>query len=140
MFNKISFIKNYFRVSSLHQNQCLLLGVTKLQFQTCDTECTASLETQLLHHEIENLRNKVNRRSHQTDKLIVQLTKVGIEIRGSQLDRQTVVVWIWCSTQAALEHVQKLYESNQLRNVFFEITLTPISTVINIDKIQLHKT
>lgn len=100
---------------------------------TPQAKCTTSMETQLLLRQIEDLRNTMKPRSLQTE-------EESIDILNIHLDRQSLVVWMCCRTQAALEHVQKLYESNQLRNVFFEITLTPISTVINIDKIQLQET
>jgi len=46
----------------------------------------------------------------------------GIEILNSQLDRHTVVVWIWCCSQAAIEYIQTMYESNQLRDIFCDFT------------------
>ena len=92
--------------------------------------------------QIEDLRNRTKPWSHQTDKLISQLREEDIEILNSQLDRQTVVVWIWCRSQAALEHIQSLYESNQLRDILFGLeNIQPsISMVINIDGNQFKKT
>src|SRR6218665_203264 len=98
------------------------------------------MKIQLLRQEIEDLRDKTKPRSKQTDKLIAELMEAGIEILSSQLDRQTVDVWIWCRTQTALKHIQKLYKSNQLRDLFFEITNRSISMLINIDKNQFKKT
>ena len=118
----------------------LLLVVIKIEVQNRGAKCTTSMETQLLHQKIEDLRNRTKPRSHQTDKLISQLREEGIEILNSQLDRQTVVVWIWCHSQAALEHIQRLYESNQLRDVFFENIQPSTSKVINIDRNQFKKT
>ena len=92
------------------------------------------MESQLLHKKIEDLQNRTKPLSHQVDKFIRELKDEGIEILNSHLDRQTVVVWIWCHSQAALEHIQKLYESNQLRDAFFEKIQPSISSVINIDR------
>ena len=111
-----------------------------MQVQTRDAKCSASMESQLLHQQIEDLRNRTKPRSHETDELISQLKKEGIEFLNSQLDRQTVVVWIWCHLQAAIEHIQRLYESNQLRDEFFENIQPPISKIINIDENQFKKT
>jgi hypothetical protein len=98
------------------------------------------MESELLHQKLEDLRDRTKPRSHQTDKLISQLREEGIEILNPQLDRQTVVVWIWCHSQAAFEHIQKLYESNQLRDVLFENIQPCILKVINIDGNQFKKT
>ena len=98
------------------------------------------METRLLHQKIEDLRDRTKPWSHEADKLISQLKEEGIEILNSHLNRQTVVVWIWCHSQAALEHIQSLYESNQLRDVFFENIQPSISKVINIDGNQFKKT
>jgi len=103
-------------------------------------KCTRSMETELLHQKLEDLRNRTKPWSHQTDKLISQLREEGIEILNSQLNRQTVVVWIWCHSQAALGHIQRLYESNRLREVFFENIQPSISIVTNIDGYQFKKT
>jgi len=92
------------------------------------------MEAQLLHKKIEDLRNEMKPRSYESDKLIVQLREDGLEILSSQLERQTVIVWIWCRTQAALERIQKMYESNQLRDAFCELIHTSISMAINIDR------
>src|SRR5688572_23773811 len=100
------------------------------------------MEVQLLHKQIEDLRNRTKPWSHQTDKLISQLRVKDIDILNAQLDRQTVVVWIWCRSQAALEHIQSLYESNQLRDILFGLAnIQPyISMMINIDENQFKKT
>ena len=84
----------------------------------------------------QKLEDRTKPWSHQTDKL----REEGIEILNSHLDKQTVVVWIWCHSQAALGHIQRLYESNQLRDVFFEYIQPSISKVINIDVNQFKKT
>ena len=116
------------------------LVVIKIKVETLRAKCTTSMETQLLHQKIEDLRNKMKPRSHQIDKLIVQLREEGLEILNSRQKKQTVVVWIWCRTQAALEYIQKLYESNQLRDIFCRLIRTSISMVINIDGTQFKKT
>src|SRR5688572_18985317 len=96
------------------------------------------MERQQFHQKIEDLRNRTKPWSQQTDKLTSKLTVGGMEILNSQLDRQTVIVWIWCRLQAALEEPQRLYESNQLRDVLFE-NIQP-SKMIDIDRNQFKKT
>ena|SRR5688572_16869698 len=117
------------------------LGVIKMQVQTRDSKSSTSMETHLLHKQIEDLRNRTKPWSHQTQQLISQLREEDIKVLNSQLERQTVVVWIWCRSQAALEHVQKLYESNQLRDVLFGLANIQlcISLVINVDGNQFKK-
>ena len=56
-----------------------------------------------------------------------------------------MVVWIWCRSQAALENIRKLNESNKLGNVLVGSAYMPTSglaksTVISIDQHQLKKT
>ena len=93
------------------------LVVVKVELQNRGGNGTTSVETQLLHHRISDLWNKTKPRLHQTDILISQLKDKGIEILNCQLDRHTVVVWIWCRSQAAIEYIQKLYESNELTDI-----------------------
>src|SRR5688572_1209448 len=109
-----------------------------MQVRTRGAKCTASMESQLLHQKIEDLRNRTKPWSHQTDKLISQLRKEDIDNLNSQLDRRTVVVWIWCRSQAALQYVQKLYESNK-RDEFIENYQPSISKMIKIDRNQFRK-
>src|SRR6218665_359306 len=97
------------------------------------------METQNLHKKINEVRDKTKPRSDETNKLIVQLRDEGIAILNSQLDGQTVVVWIWCHSQTSIEHLQKLYESNQLRDKYFEHIQPSTSKVINIDRNQFKK-
>src|SRR6218665_3277694 len=109
--------------------------------QTRGAKCTATMETQLLFHKkINDLRNRAKPRSHKTDKLIVQLRDEGIEILSSQMDGQIVVAWIWCHSQTAIENIQRLYESNQLRDYYFENIHPSTSKVINIDRNEFKKT
>ena len=78
------------------------------------------MKTQILFHKgIEYLQNKTKPLSHQTNERINQMKDEDIEILSAQLRRQTVVVWIWCRSQAALEIIQTQYESNQLKCVLF---------------------
>ena len=130
------------KINIIFWNPFLLPGVIKLKVHIRGAKCTASMGTELLHQKIEDLRNNVNPMSDQTNKFIVQLREEGIKILSSQLDRHGVVVWIWCRTQAALVHIQKLYQSNQLKDVFFEPTCIQPSTsvLINIDINQFKKT
>lgn len=93
----------------------------------------------LLHQNINDLRNRTKPRSHKIDQLLSQLKYDGIEILNSQLDRQTVLVWIWCCSQSALENIQTSYESNKLIDVLFENILPSISKVINIDRNEFQK-
>jgi len=101
------------------------------------------METQhLFHQKINDLRDRTKPRSHETDKLIAQLRAEGIEILSSQMDRQTVVVWIWCHSKTSIENLQRLYESNQLRDVYFDNIQPsrPTSRVIIIERNQFKKT
>src|SRR6218665_960042 len=108
----------------------LLVGVMKVEVQNDrGAICTTSTETQLLlHRNIEDRRNRIKPCSLQSDKLISQLNDEGIEILNSQLDRETVIVWIWCRSQAALYYIQRLFESNQLRKVLYGVADIPMST------------
>src|SRR5688572_10373685 len=105
------------------------------------------MDTELLHQKFEDHRSRTKPRSHETDKLISQLKDEGIEIVNSQLDRQTVVVWIWCYSQAALENFQRQYQSNHLKDIFLGFADIQPSTseitqsiMISIDRSQLNKT
>jgi len=103
---------------------------------------SASMEAQelgLLHQKTSLLLTRTKPMSKPTDKLIYQMREEDIEILNSQQKRQTVVVWIWCRSQAALEHIQKLYESNQLRRLFVDIIHTSTLTGIKIDRKQFKK-
>ena|SRR6218665_203953 len=113
-----------------------------MKLQSRGSGCATSMETEEgnLHKKIINLIISTTSWSQKTDRLISQMRDEGLEILSSQLDRRTVVVWIWCHTQGSLEHIQKLYESNQLRNVFFENSQSSSSNVINIDRNQFKKT
>ena len=111
-----------------------------MQVQYRGAKCSTSMELQLLHKQIEDLRKRTKPWSHQTDKLISQLREKDIEIMNSQLDKQTVVVWIWCRSQAALENIQRLYEWKQLKDVFFENIQPSASKMINVDRNQFNKT
>ena len=114
----------------------------KIEVQPSGDTCTTSTEAQQLRDKIEDLRNRTKPRSRETDKLIVQLRDKGIEFLSSKLDRQTVVVWIWCHSQAALHYIQELYESNQLKEVLCGIAKIqpPSSEIISIDRNQFKKT
>lgn len=119
----------------------------KLEVQTRGAKCITSMEAQLLHQAIEDLRDKTKPWSNKTDELICQLNEEGIEILNSQLKRRNFVIWIWCRSQQAIENIQKLYESNQLTNVLFGLANIRPSTseiteskLINIDKNQFKKT
>src|SRR6218665_2271990 len=95
---------------------------------------------QLFHKKINDLRDRTKPRSHETDKLIAQLRDEGIEILSSQLDGQAVVVWMRCHSQTAVENVKRLYESNQLRDEYFENIQPTTSKFVNIDSNQFEKT
>src|SRR6218665_3420362 len=131
-----------------YMDMLLLVGVINVNVQNSHgTICTTSTETQLLlHQNIEDRRHRNKPCSLQSDKLISQLNGEGIEILNSQLERETVVVWIWCRSQTARRYIQKLYESNQLRYVLYGVadiqTLTEIeqSNVITIEDNQFKKT
>ena len=100
----------------------------------------------LFHEKIPSLRNTAKLWSIETYKLrpIIHLQKEGLEILNAQLARQTVVVWIWCRSQVALENLKRLHESNQLIDILFSLTsIQPPdsevskSSVVNIDCNQL---
>lgn len=105
----------------------------------------SSMDPQLLCDRLNDLRNRRKPRSHKAEKLISQLKDKCIEILNAELDRHIVVVWIWCHSEAALENIQKLYESNQLRDIFFGFAnITPSTGVdhpklIIVDDIQFKK-
>src|SRR6218665_1082025 len=95
---------------------------------------------QRFHKKINDLRDRTKPRSHETDKLIAQLKNEGLEILSSQLDGQTVVVWMRCHSQTAVENLVRLYESNRLRDKYFENIQPCTSKVINIDFNLFKKT
>lgn len=111
------------------------------------TTCTPSFDSNLFCRAINNLRERTKLRTHHCDKLISQLKDEEVEILNAQTDRSTVVIWFWCRSQAALENIQTLYESNQLRDILFgAANIQPWaseiiqSQVITIDGNQLKKT
>ena|SRR6218665_2878712 len=125
----------------------------KVEFPNHGAKGTTYKETQqLLHQNIEDFRKRTKPCLFQSGKLISQLNDEGIEILNSQLelDRQTVVVWIWCRSQAAIEYIEGLYDSNKLRKVLYGVAniqnLTeiepspPCRNVISIDENQFKKT
>ena len=122
---------------------CLFVVVAKIDVQNC----TTSKETQLLiHQNIEDRRNRNKPWPHSTEQLISQLNDECIEILNSQQDRQTVIVWIWCRSQTALEYIQSLYDRNRIKEVLYGVaniqTLTleiGQSNVISIEDNQFKK-
>lgn len=114
--------------------------------KNCDANSTVSNDIKLLHQGIEDLRDRTKPRSPQTDKRISQLKDEGIEILNSQLKEQSLGVWFWCRTQAALEHIQRLFESNQLEDILSGFRNIQSSTSgdrsikISIDREQFKKT
>lgn len=126
----------------------LHLVAIKVEAQAHNGKGTVSMDIQKSFHQgIEDLRDRTKPMSHQTNKLVDQLKEEGIEILNCQMVRQTVVVWIWCQSQTALQHIHRLYESNQLRDILFglaNIRPSPSgiieSKVISIDSNQFLKT
>lgn len=115
----------------------------KVEVQNPGPKCATSMNTHLLQQNLENYRSKTKQISYQTNKLISTMRKEGIETLNSQLVRQTVVVWIWCHSQAAIEYIQRLYESEQLNDLLFRLAnIGPSTTpkVINTDSNQFMKT
>lgn len=106
---------------------------------------SASLDVNQLQQRIEDLQNRTTPRSHQNGELINRLKEEGIEILSSLVDRKTTIVWIWCHSQAAIDNINKLYESNKLADVLFHLgnirSASKImqSIVINIDGNELKK-
>src|SRR6218665_886134 len=118
----------------------MILVVVKVTVINCGGEIAETVFTHLIHQGMSDLRNRMDLKSHETKECVSQLLDKGIEILNSQKRRQTVVVWIWCPTQEALEHIQNLYESNQMREVFFERIPSSISILIRIERNQFKKT
>src|SRR6218665_2494604 len=118
----------------------MILVVVKVTVINCGGECVETIFTQLIHQRINDLRNRITLKSHTTNKCVSQLMIESVEILNSQQKRQTVVVWIWCRTQEALEHIQNLYDSNQMKEVFFDHIQPSISMVLRIKRNQFKKT
>src|SRR6218665_3561205 len=117
----------------------MILVVVKVTVRNCGGECAETVSTQLIHKRMDDLRNGITLRSHKINKCVSQLMNKGIEILNSQLDRLIVVIWIWCRTQSALEHIQNLYESNRMRKVFFGRFQPSISIVLKMERNQFKK-
>lgn len=122
----------------------LLLVVIKVKVTPCGTVLK---DQRLLHQSIEDLRSGTKSGSHETGKLISQLNDAGVEILSSQLGRRTVVVWVWCRSQSALEHFRKKFKSSQLSDVLFDLAVVRPSNseiiqsiVFSIDQHQFEKT
>jgi len=105
--------------------------VIKLEVKIRGANSTTRMDIQQFHQMFEDHRNRAQ--------LSSQLKDNGLEIVNAHLDRQIMFVWIWCRSQAALEHIQKLYESNQLRDVVFGSIQPSISVVINVNTNQFKK-
>src|SRR6218665_522791 len=116
----------------------MILVVVKVTVLNCGGECAETVFTQLIHQRMNDLRSRINLGSYKTNKFLRQLRNKDIEILNSQRNRQTVDVWIWCRTQAALEHIQNLYESNRMREIglFFDQVQPSTSIVLNIERNQ----
>ena len=139
----------------------MILVAVKVTFINCGGKIAETVFTQLIHQRMNDLRNIINLKSHETNKSELQrmndlrntinlmsheanksvrlLSNKDIEILNSQPNRQTVDVWIWCRTQSALEYIQNLYESNRMREVFFDQIQPSTSMVLNIKRNQFKK-
>src|SRR6218665_2642373 len=117
----------------------MILVAVKVTVINCGGQIAEIVSTQLIHQRINDHRNIINLKSHETNKSVRLLRNNDIEILNSQRNRQTVDVWIWCRTQAALEHIENLYESNQMREVLFDRIQPTISMVLNIERNQFKK-
>lgn len=104
--------------------------------------CGDLYDINLLQRKIENLRNTAKSWSPKTYKLVTQLKKKGLEILNSQMDGQTVVVWIWCRSQVALQNMQRIYESNQLTEIFLGLTniRAPDCEVSKLKLVNIYRT
>ena len=111
-----------------------------MKVHTFGEKCEKSVTIQLVYKKITDLHNRTDQRLRSTDEIISRLKSEGIEIIKSRKKRQTVVVWIWCRSQTAIEHIQKLHELNHLQYAFFENSQRSIQTTMNIDRIQFKKT
>lgn len=92
-------------------NACFSSAVVKVEIQYHRYE--TSIERQ-------SFQNIINPGSFQSGQVLNQLRNEGLEIINSQLYGRSAVMWIWCQSPAALQHMQRLYESNQLRDVLFD--------------------
>lgn len=125
----------------------MLLVVVKVKSRGYGTTFVTSMHTHLLHQKLADLRDRTKPWSHQTKELVGRLKEKDIEILDFQLNGEAVVFWILCRCQAAIENVQKLYESNHLMDIFFGFTdIQPPtseiirSNVISIESYQFKKT
>ena len=117
----------------------MILVAVKVTVIKCGGKIAEMVSTQLIHQRINDHRNIINLKSHETNKSVRLIMNNDIEILNSQRNRQTVDVWIWCRTQAALEHIQSLYESNRMREVFFDEIQLSTSMVLKIERNQFKK-
>ena len=119
----------------------MILVAVKVTVENCGGKIAEIVSTQLSHQRMNDLRNIINPKSDETNKSVRLLRNQGIEILNYQRNRQTLDVWIWCRTQAALEHIQNLYESNRMREIglFFDQVQPSTSIVLNIERNQFKK-
>jgi hypothetical protein len=92
------------------------------------------LNKQPIHQKLSDPRFRISPRSWQKDE--------DIAILDTQVVRRTVVVLIWCRSQAAVEHIHRLHESSLLKYIFHRVFLTLRSIVglTSIDSNQFMKT
>lgn len=96
------------------------------------------MDTQQLQEKMEDLRYLTRTKSVQDMHLISLMEYEGIEFISSQLNRQIVVVWIWCHSEAAFDYVKDLYGSNDLTAYLFGIAhIRPFSSE-NIQSIAIN--
>src|SRR6218665_560574 len=121
--------------------------VIKVEVHNRSENSTTTMETQRFHQAIEDLGSRFKLRSHQDEKRVNELKDEGIQILNSQLDKNNIFVWLWCCSHSAIEYIQKMYESNQLRDVLCgfsnmrSLTSNIIqATEVNIDRNQFQKT
>src|SRR6218665_1018749 len=117
----------------------MILVAVKVTVIKCGGKIAEMVSTQLIHQRINDHRNIINLKSHETNKSVRLIMNNDIEILNSQRNRQTVDVWIWCRTQAALEHIHNLYQSNRMREVFFDEIQPSTSMVLKIERNQFKK-
>lgn len=74
-----------------------------------------------MHQRISDLQNGNKPKSLRTEIGISFLNEKGLKIVSSHLERQTLVIWIWCRSRAVFETIKKMYEWNELKGILSDI-------------------
>lgn len=101
---------------------------------------TSSIDLQLYNKTINAFLNQTQPISSKP--YAINFQHEDIQSLGAQLERQTMVLWIWCRLQDALERLHKIWESNRLAglaNIQPSISESNQRKVIIIDGNQFKK-